>query len=106
MVNYFHVSDRVTLIYPRVSPNTRGKATPMHGFNFKSLFDLFLVPRKSATPACEPEVEETRTCNDSDSVFSDEDFDEEAYLLGKIPILRSSVDRVLPPRDGMTFYPQ
>ncbi|KAK2179229.1 hypothetical protein NP493_504g03064 [Ridgeia piscesae] len=64
-----------------------------------TLPDLVQVPRKSATPACEPEVEETPTCNDSDNVFSDEDFDEEAYLLGKIPILRSSVDRVLPPRD-------
>ena len=35
-----------------------------------------------------------------DPEVKEEEFDEEAYLRGRIPLLRESVDKELPPRQG------
>ncbi len=52
-------------------------------------------------PASRSQSEEPKApwLKDDDSgVITDEDFDEDAYLRGRIPLLRQSVERELPPR--------
>ncbi len=38
----------------------------------------------------------------NDDILTDDEYDEDAFLRGRIPVLRQSVDRELPPRTGNT----